>query len=257
MVKNTLQKILRLINISLFKTDLPNNISIYFHETGLKEINDIEKIILFFKEREYIFLTIDEFNKRIDNNHKTVAFTFDDGFSNWINTIPIFNKYDVKATYYLNSIQFTSEPKEKFLSDIKCNDKNLLITIDQLEAIKVNGHEIGAHTHSHKTLNNIDEEDFKYEVSENLKILKLNNIEPKNFAVPFGMRRYIKNHQLDYLRGIFDSVAFGEPGMLYDQKEGLIQRYPWKIEKSFKYNINNISTNTSLFNNFTKRSGLG
>ena len=71
------------------------------------------------------------------------------------------------------------------------------------------------------------------------------------------MRRYIKNHQLDYLRGIFDSVAFGEPGMLYDQKEGLIQRYPWKIEKSFKYNINNISTNTSLFNNFTKRSGLG
>ena len=100
MVKNTLQKFLRLINISLFKTDLPNNISIYFHETGLKEINDIEKIILYFKEREYIFLTIDEFNKRIDNNHKTVAFTFDDGFSNWIDTIPIFNKYDVKATLY-------------------------------------------------------------------------------------------------------------------------------------------------------------
>jgi len=257
MVKNTLQKILRLINISLFKTDLPNNISIYFHETGLKEINDIEKIILFFKEREYIFLTIDEFNKRIDNNYKTVAFTFDDGFSNWINTIPIFNKYDVKATFYLNSIQFATEPKEKFLSDIKCNDENLLITIDQLEAIKANGHEIGAHTHSHKTLSNIDEEDFKHEITKNLEILKLNNIEPKNFAVPFGMRRYIKNYQLDYLLGIFDSVAFGEPGMLYEQKKGLIQRYPWKIEKSFKYNVNNISTNTSLFNNLTKRSGLG
>ena len=157
----------------------------------------------------------------------------------------------------LHCIQFTTEPKEKFLSDIKCNDKNLLITIDQLEAIKLNGHEIGAHTHSHKTLNNIEKEDFKYEVSKNLEILKLNNFEPKNFAVPFGMRRYIKNYQLDYLLGIFDSVAFGEPGMLYEQKEGLIQRYPWKIEKSFKYNINNISTNTSLFNNLTKRSGLG
>ena len=53
------------------------------------------------------------------------------------------------------------------------------------------------------------------------------------------------------------TLAFGEPGMLYEQKKGLIQRYPWKIEKSFKYNVNNISTNTSLFNNLTKRSGLG
>ena len=84
---------------------------------------------MFFKEREYIFLTIDEFNKRIDNNYKTVAFTFDDGFSNWIDTIPIFNKYHEKATFYLNSIQFTTEPKEKFLSYIKCNDENLLIKI--------------------------------------------------------------------------------------------------------------------------------
>ena len=43
--------------------------------------------------------------------------------------------------------------------------------------------------------------------------------------------------------------------MLFNQ--GFYTRYPWRSEKSFKYNLNNISTDTSKFNNLTKRSGLG
>ena len=71
------------------------------------------------------------------------------------------------------------------------------------------------------------------------------------------MRRLITEEQVNYLLEKFDSVSFGEPGMLFSHSNGRIQRYPWRTEKSFKYNINNISTDTSFFNNLTKRSGLG
>ena len=71
------------------------------------------------------------------------------------------------------------------------------------------------------------------------------------------MRRLINKEQIAYLLEVFDSISFGEPGMLFNHEKQKIQRYPWRIEKTFQYNLNNISTNTSLFNKVTKRSGLG
>ncbi len=257
MIKESLQKLIRLINLVVFKKKLPNKISIYFHETGKEELDALEKIIIYFKERGYEFITINSFNKNLNNDEKNVALTFDDGFSNWINVLPIFNKHDVKSTFFMNTIQYTDESKEKFLSDIKCLDESLLINKTDTEKIKKEGHEIGAHTHTHKTLKNINREQFDYEISENLKILNSLNIYPKNFAIPFGMRRYVKDEQMNYLIEVFDSVSFGEPGMLFSQETGKVQRYPWKSNKSFEYNINNIKTDTSIFNNITKRSGLG
>jgi len=257
MIKKSLQKLIRIINLIIFKRKLPNKISIYFHETNKDELDDIEEIIKYFKKLGYVFLTISNFNKNLNNNEKNLAITFDDGFSNWIDVIPIFDKYEIKSTFFMNTIQFTQESKEKFLSDIKCLNESYLINETDTEKIQKQGHEIGAHTHSHKTLKNINKEQFYYEINENIKILNSLNIYPKNFAVPFGMRRLIKKEQLDYLMEIFDSVSFGEPGMLFNQNKGIVQRYPWKTNKSFEYNLNNIRTDTSIFNKITKRSGLG
>ena len=256
-MKKLLQNIIRYINITLFKKNLPKKISIYFHEINEAEIKSILEIINYFSKLDYKFVTTEYFEKNIHNDEKLFNFTFDDAFASWIDILEIFKNNNVKATFYLNTIQFTEENQEKFMRDIRIEDKSKLLTKDNLLKIKSFGHEIGAHTHSHLTLSNLNKDKFENEVLKNLEHLRSLDINPNSFAIPFGMRRYIKNYQLDYLLGIFDSVAFGEPGMLYEQKKGLIQRYPWKIEKSFKYNINNISTNTSLFNNLTKRSGLG
>ena len=257
MLKQSLQEIIRIINLIIFKRNIPNKISIYFHETDSKEIQDIEEIIKYFKKRSYKFSTVSEFNKNINNNDKDLAITFDDGFSNWVNVLPLFKEYGVRATFFMNSIQYTNDSKEKFLNDIKCFDENKLIDKSGTKKIIEQGHEIGSHTHSHRTLTNINEEEFLYELNENLIILNSLNIYPKNFAIPFGMRRHIKAEQLDYLYQEFDSVSFGEPGMLFKQEKSKIQRYPWKSDKSFKFNLNNIATDTSLFNKLTKRSGLG
>ena len=257
MLKQLLQRIVRLVNLIIFKRNLPNKISIYFHETDSKEIEDIKKIIKYFKKRGYKFSTVTEFSKSINNNDKDLAITFDDGFSSWVNVLPLFKEFSVRATFFMNSIQYTKDPKEKFLSDIKCFDENKLIDKSGTKKIIEEGHEIGSHTHSHRTLTNINEEEFLYEINQNLIILNSLNIYPTNFAIPFGMRRYVKDEQLEYLYKNFNSVSFGEPGMLFKQEKSKIQRYPWKSDKSFKFNLNNITTDTSLFNNLTKRSGLG
>ena len=49
MFKLAIQKIIRFVNILLFKKELPNKISIYFHEISKNEIADLEKLYYIFK----------------------------------------------------------------------------------------------------------------------------------------------------------------------------------------------------------------
>ena len=257
MYKLLIQKIIRIINLILFKKELPTKISIYFHDISNKEINELEKIIIYFLNLGFKFVTMNNFQKKIFSDEKLFAITFDDGFSSWTTTLDLFKKYDVKATYYLNTIQFTDDEMTKFLQDIRCTNPDFIIKEEEVQELINSDHEIGSHTHSHKTLSKISLDDLKTEIETNLQILSKFNVEISNFAIPYGMRRLINKEQIAYLLEVFDSISFGEPGMLFNHEKQKIQRYPWRIEKTFQYNLNNISTNTSLFNKVTKRSGLG
>ena len=103
MIKNKIQKIIRHINIFLNKKKFPNQIVVYFHDTQQIEIDAIQDIILFFKNIDYEFVTISEISKNLGTEKKLFTFTFDDGFKSWKNLIPIFDKYKVEATFFLNS----------------------------------------------------------------------------------------------------------------------------------------------------------
>ncbi|MDB3866617.1 polysaccharide deacetylase family protein [Acidimicrobiia bacterium] len=236
---------------------MPDKIALYFHETDSKELEDLEKIILYFQERGYLFVTVNELTENLSSNLKHIALTFDDGFSNWIDTLELFKKYNVYATYFINTIQFTNLNLDKFLSDIRCPNSELLISKKEVIKLISHGHEIGAHTHTHKTLSKIDLPQLIEEIEANLEILNEIGAEINNFAIPYGMRRLMRNEQMPYLQTKFNTIAYGEPGMLHHQQTGKLQRYPWKVNKSFKYNLNNIKTDTSKFNLITKRSGLG
>ena len=255
--KKILQKTLRLINLFIFKKELPSKISIYFHDLSQKEIHDLESILKFFQDRGYKFVSLFQLNKKLESDEKLISITFDDGFLSWSEPLPLFKKYDATATFFMNTIMFTTEPIEQFLHNINMNNKTHLINFEVLKNILKNGHEVGAHTHEHHTLSYMKFEDFKNDVNKNIELLVELGVTPKTFAIPFGMRRYVTREQIEYLNQNFECIAYGEPGMLFNQKQGYIQRYPWRSEKSFNYNINNISTDTSIFNNLTKRSGLG
>ena len=70
------------------------------------------------------------------------------------------------------------------------------------------------------------------------------------------MKRYVNKNQVEFLLTKFNTICFGEPGLLHHSDTVKLQR-TLIIEKSFKYNLNNICTDTRLFNFITKRSGLG
>ena len=98
-IKKILQKILRFINVLLFKKELPSKISIYFHDLTQKEIDDLENIIMFFKERDYKFVNLYQLNRKLESNERLISITFDDGFSSWSNSLSLFEKHNAKATF--------------------------------------------------------------------------------------------------------------------------------------------------------------
>lgn len=255
-LKTLLQETIRVINLLIFKKQLPNKISIYFHEIEKEELIQLQVLILYFKEKGYKFMSLSELNKNLNNKDKIVSITFDDGFSNWSRIIPYFNEHDVEATFFINSIIISDEPIDQYLKYINCASADTLINETEIGILVENNHEIGAHTHGHSILAKMNFEEFTADISKNKKFLK-RYTTINSFAIPFGMRRYVTKKQIDYLNDEFECIAYGEPGMLFNQKKGVIQRYPWKSNKSLKYNINNISTDTSMFNFLTKRSGLG
>jgi|TARA_B100001250_G_scaffold178827_1_gene153738 peptidoglycan/xylan/chitin deacetylase (PgdA/CDA1 family) len=257
MIKSKIQKFIRIINIALFKKNLPDQIVVYFHETEQVEITTIQDIILFFKNMDYEFVSVSKISKNFGTNKKMFSFTFDDGFKNWENLIPVFVLYGVKATFYLNSVFLTDEGNDNFMRNIGLDNESKIINKNIISELVEHNHEIGAHTHSHYKLSNLEFDDFKREVDNNLSLLKQFSSQIQSFAIPFGMRRYLNKDQIEYLTSHFETVCFGEAGMLFNQDEKSIQRYPWQMGLTFYQNLINLSTNTNFFNRLTKRSGLG
>ena len=255
-MKKYLQKALRFTNKSAFKKNLPPKVSLYFHDIYKEEVNALRDILLFFQSQNYTFVSINEFNSKIESKEKMVALTFDDGFNAWLELIPLFNEFDAKATFFLNSIFLTDSDLTRYLRNINIKSKDRLINQGGIESLVKNGHEIGAHTHSHFTSSKLTTKEFIIEDETNrLYLEKFSEI--KNFAIPYGMRRYLTSSQQSYLENKYSSISFGEPGMQFNQRINLIQRHPWLINKSFYFNLENICTNTSYFNKLTLRSGLG
>ena len=256
-MKVAIQRIIRYVNIQFFKKKLPNQIVVYFHDINSKELEVIKDIILFFKNLEYQFVPISEISRNFGSSKKQFTFTFDDGFKNWGYLLPIFKNNDIVATFFLNSIFLTDEKLDIFMNNIALNEKSKIIDRQGIIDIINDSHEIGAHTHSHFKLSSLDFETFKNEIEINMKHLKNFDIEITSFAIPYGMSRYTNKKQIDYLLDRFENVCFGEAGMLFNQDLNNIQRYPWQIDITFYENLVNLSTNTSIFNSLTKRSGLG
>ena len=81
------------------------------------KIKSILEIINYFSKLDYKFVTTEYFEKNIHNDEKLFNFTFDDAFASWIDILEIFKNNNVKATFYLNTIQFTEENQEKLDQD--------------------------------------------------------------------------------------------------------------------------------------------
>ena len=70
------------------------------------------------------------------------------------------------------------------------------------------GQLIGSHTHEHHQISRLKINELIEEIEINLKLLSEFSDNIKHFAIPYGMRRYVNDDQLEYLHKKFMSVSF-------------------------------------------------
>lgn len=120
------------------------------------------------------------------NDNKSFILTFDDGYENiFLNAMPIIKKYNFKATCFVVSNLIGQlnywDRNESHYSKLKLMNKEQIT-----EWIK-NGFEVGSHTHEHKNLVDLKNQDLVYQISYPIEFIKKNfNEKIVSFAYPYG-----------------------------------------------------------------------
>lgn len=145
---------------------------------------DFEKQIAWFAEHGWHAYTISELAEAQVLPDKSFCITFDDGYEdNYLNALPVLEKYGFKATIYLvphygyNSWEnFEDKKFDKLLS------KEQIIKMQESGLI-----EFGSHTLNHQNLLNISREEAKKEIALSKKEVEaLTGKACRAFAYPYG-----------------------------------------------------------------------
>ena len=153
---------------------------------------------------------------------KAVTFSFDDGVTQDVRLIELFNKYGVKATFNLNS-ELLGHPGELIRDGVRVShNKNKPEDVRHI----YEGHEIAAHTLTHPLLPAIesDEEIIRQVETDRLNLSELAGYEVVGFAYPCGGRNFdrrvselIRNNTgIKYARNIISSHSFSRPDNLFE-----------------------------------------
>jgi len=144
---------------------------------------------------------------------KAVTFSYDDGVTQDIRLINLLNKYNLKATFNLNSERLgrgdTHICRDTMVSHYK-------VKKEQVREI-YKGHEVAVHTLTHPNLTTLPDEEVIYQVEQDrLNLSELVGYEVVGMAYPCGgvnnddrVAEIIKNHTgVKYSRTIADSHNF-------------------------------------------------
>ncbi|MEM5847361.1 MAG: polysaccharide deacetylase family protein [Candidatus Aenigmatarchaeota archaeon] len=121
----------------------------YIKDRYSLSLNCFERIINFFKKKNFVFVRLKELNKTKKKN--VVCLTFDDGDSSQYGAFQIMKKYGVNGTFFIITNTF--------------GQKNYL-TVSQIKELRDYGMEVGSHTASHKDLTMLKEEELIKELQE-------------------------------------------------------------------------------------------
>jgi peptidoglycan/xylan/chitin deacetylase (PgdA/CDA1 family) len=264
MLQELIQQCVRAVHRTFLRRPLPGKLSLYLHSTAGCE-QQLEELLCFLGERGYSFAGPGEFLTATDN---TCFLSFDDNYRSWLRTLPIFEKYQVHATFYINSWPFRDR-----VSDVdvrryvqSCNLMNVAseqettLSTEELREIAAAGHTIGAHTHTHPVLTALPRERAREEIricKEELTSLLGRAVE--HFAYPFGMRRHFSSSLRNYCRSIgFITIANAIPGMQYaHSRPDSLHRSVWFLEQPLALNLENVCVDGRLFAFLTGRSAVG
>ena len=95
-----------------------------------------------------------------DGKQKVITLSYDDAVVQDIRLIEIMNKYGLKGTFNVNSGMYLPEnsTREKFYGRLKLSEARKLYTDS--------GHEVAVHAFNHPFLENLDDSEIIYEITE-------------------------------------------------------------------------------------------
>ena len=238
--------------------------SLYFHSTaGCNQ--QLHELLCFLGERGYAFAGPGEFLTAVGN---ACFLSFDDNYRSWLQTLPIFERHQVHATFYVNSWPFRDRVSA---TDVRHYIKNCSLTnvvserettlsTAELREIAAAGHLIGAHTHTHPVLTALPSDIAREEIRIcREELASLLGRPPEHFAYPFGMRRHFSRSLRIYCRSIgFTTIANAIPCMQYARsRPDSLHRSVWFLEQPLAFNLDNVCVDGRLFSSLTGRSAVG
>ena len=170
-----------------------------------------------------------------DGKNKAITFSYDDGVTQDVRLIEIFNKYGLKATFNLNS-ELLGKPGKFTHNGIEIN-----MTKSNPDDVKhiYQGHEVAVHTLTHPNLTEIesDEEVIRQVENDRLNLSELVGYEVKGMAYPCGgvncndrVAKLIRNNTgVKYARTIGVTHSFEPYEDLFQYKGTLYHHPDWEI----------------------------
>lgn len=147
---------------------------------------------LIFLKKNYGIIHLSELSRRLLNNTLTgneAAITFDDGYrDNLTNALPLLEKYNVPATIFITTSLLGKSASFDWDMQYKQEDRATFLNSNEIKILKDHPLiEIGAHTHNHPRLSDLDEQRQKDNILKSKEIIE-QAIEGKikAFAYPFG-----------------------------------------------------------------------
>ena len=199
----------------------------------------IKKIIV-----KYEVINLDEaiilIKNKIFINKPKIVLTFDDGFEECYTIItPILNKYNLKATFFINPkcINSDIEISEFINNNLKVNLNKKFMTWDNIKKISDDGHIVGSHTYSHLILNNLNKDILEKEIVLSKKIIEEKlNIVCKYFAYPFGNDNYFDNNAFNLANTIYDyTFISGNYSTYFFKIKNVLTRRHFEPNWNFKH----------------------
>lgn len=158
-----------------------------------------------------------------NGKNKAITFSYDDGVTQDVRLIEIFNKYNLKATFNINS-ELLGKPGELNINGVKINhNKNKPEDVKHI----YRGHEVAVHTLTHPRLPELDDAEVIRQVEQDrINLSELVGYEVVGMAYPCGgvncdkrVADVIKNNTpIKYARTIGVTHSFEPYEDLYQYK---------------------------------------
>lgn len=146
-----------------------------------------------------------------NNMHKAITFSFDDGVTQDRRLVALFNKYNLKCTFNLNSLSLGKKGEVKWQEWKAKHDK---VEIEEVKSLYAN-HEVAIHTSHHPDLTNLSKKEIIKEVEDDRKFLEnLVGYKIIGMAYPFGtvnelvIQTIKENTPVLYSRNIWATYSF-------------------------------------------------